>query len=595
MWSPATRQITFTGSVEVSIGPAAPPKPLIGVMIDVYRFTREISGFSFEHLSQIPARTGDLGEFDFNDLPVLVNTQMLIPGSPPYTPVEVIEPSSLPNLVFRVSIEADVLTGGVSEGNQIVTLYDERELIDEEWLALHSDRINVPLSGSPALTMLITDDEEVVWYDEALIVAGADLPEPTVLGNNEVHLLRVGRAIRDEIGELGDTRAEFIEKPGYMNSTDTWATPDPSFFPGRVDAPFGSKLHIGGYFGANFQPLADTDNLYYTMSVSEYTGSVTNPFDASHLTNTQYIVDPLFNKRFIVATRKWETLHLGPFEGTTTGGTEKIYYKRPNETAAGEYYPFSDLLAIWNSAAAPNTLMILTIDVYRRTGGTETNPDLTQEAIGTINAHLPLQVDNRRPVPKYIAYDPSSPAIKFNKANAHFLSVPETVDTVSLIDVCNHFTVAPGTPADGNEALLLRYNIEDGYGNPHPHLLHYHIYAEYTPKAELGAPDSRRLNLKDTFATFDNISATYSRTTPPTPPHMEIYNYRSVVVPEDEDAWPPEPCGDKHPEVTTCDATYPCEEYALEVSLGCSVRTVNGWSRIFGHPHVSRHLIVKRT
>lgn len=590
MWSPATRQITFSGKVEVSIGSAAPPKPLIGVMIDVYRFTRELAGYSFEHLSQIPARTNDSGEFDFNDLPVLVNTQMLIPGSPPYTPVEVIEPNSLPNLVFRVSIEADVLTGGVSEGNQIVTLYDERELIDEQWLALHIDRSHVPLSGSSVLTMLITDEDK--GYDEALIVAGADLPEPTVPGN-EVHLLRVGRAIRDEIGELGDTRAEFVEKPGYMNSTDTWATPDPSFFPGRVDAPFGSKLHIGGYFGANFQTPAYTDNLYYTMSVSEYTGSPTNPFDASHLTNTQYIVDPLFNKRFIVPTRKWETLHLGPFEGTTTGGTEKIYYKRPNQPdSMTEYYPFWDLLAIWNSAAAPNTLAVLTIEVYRRTGGTETNPDLTQEAIGTINAHLPLQIDNRRPVPKYIAYNPSSPAIKFNKGNAHFFLASETVDAVTLLDVCNHFTVASNNPTDGNEALLVRYNIEDGYGNPHPHLLNYGIYAEYTPKAVLGAPDSRTLDLKESFQTFNNIRDTYSRTTPP---HMEIYDYKSVVVPVGEDTWPPERCGDKHPEVTTCDPTYPCEEYALEVSLGCSVRTVDGWSRIFGHPHVSRHLIIKRT
>jgi hypothetical protein len=32
----------------------------------------------------------------------------------------------------------------------------------------------------------------------------------------------------------------------------------------------------------------------------------------------------------------------------------------------------------------------------------------------------------------------------------------------------------------------------------------------------------------------------------------------------------------------------------VEVGLGCSVRTVDGWSRLFSRRYVSRHLIIKR-
>jgi hypothetical protein len=161
------------------------------------------------------------------------------------------------------------------------------------------------------------------------------------------------------------------------------------------------------------------------------------------------------------------------------------------------------------------------------------------------------------------------------------------------MDICNEMAVTAGDTTEGNECILVRYSIEDGSGNPHPHLRHYRIRAEYTPKAVAGAPDSRGIALKNAFGTFEPIAASYA---PATGPTMVVNDFTSVVVPQRADGWPPEPCGDLTPVPSPpCDPTYQCNQYALEVSLGCTARTVNGWSRIFGHQHVSRHIIIKKS
>jgi hypothetical protein len=59
-----------------------------------------------------------------------------------------------------------------------------------------------------------------------------------------------------------------------------------------------------------------------------------------------------------------------------------------------------------------------------------------------------------------------------------------------------------------------------------------------------------------------------------------------VIVPENADGWPPEPNGDTI-------SPSPCPQYALEVSLRCRLRTVNGWGRLYHYHRVSRHIIVK--
>lgn len=609
MWLPATKHLSFTGNVKVSVGPASAPLPLKGVMVDVYRFfIDELGEIQFEHLSQIPARTDATGSFEFINLPVSVTVQTVIPSTPPYEPVELIYPNSLPNLTFRISVEAEVLTGSISEGSQFVDIYDERDVINEQWRTSHPERLHVLLTGSPTIEVLIPEGNE-----EATIVAGISIP--SAVPGNEFHFLRIGRAIRQEIGELGDARPEYVAKAGYMRSSNKWTvTPsEPSFFPDQIDAPFGRTLHIGGHFGADFliPPLAE--NLYYTVSFSEYNGDPSLPFNPAHLTNAKQIMDPLFNKKYILPTPtlpkgKWETYNLGPFHGTITSvedlaesglvGTDvKVYKRPPLPNLATEYWPFWDLMVIWISSAAPNGLAILTIEVYEKTNGADTSPELRKRVLDpSINDHLPLYIDNRHPVPKFLPYDLTDPdKRKFHTADAEFIGVLESVGLSTPMDICNKMGVTPGD-TDGNECILVRYSVEDGSGNPHQHLNSYYLWVEYTPKAVPNAPDSRRIGLKSTFSGFEDISdCYYHHPAIPASPIMEVDNFRSVIVPEDADGWPPEPCGDKLPGSTLCDPLYPCEEYAVEVSLGCSVRTVNGWSTIFGHPHVSRHIIIKKT
>ena len=71
-------------------------------------------------------------------------------------------------------------------------------------------------------------------------------------------------------------------------------------------------------------------------------------------------------------------------------------------------------------------------------------------------------------------------------------------------------------------------------------------------------------------------------------PTMEVSDFRSVIVPANLDGWPPEPGGDIL-------EGWQCPQYAVEVFLGGSVRTVDGWARLFSRRHLSRHIIIRRT
>lgn len=589
MWTTVLRSLSVHGSVMADIG-GGTHAPLKGVCIDTYHFAADSTGaIHFQLLSQVAHRTDVAGNFAGANLPVVVEVQTVIPGSPPYLPVEVTKPTSLPNVAFRITVESAVLTGSIPEGQQFVEIYDERQVIDSSWIMAHPERMQVPLAGGPALQVLVPAGNAV-----AAIVAGLSVPTPAVPGK-EFHFLRVGRVIREEIGELGDVRPEFVDKAGYMRSTDTWAPYTPSFFGGVYDAPFGGTLHIGGHFGAVWSAI----DLYYTVTAWDYSGNPANPLAVG---SGQQILTGLFNKRYLLPTPalphgQWETLNLGPFDGTITAvepphdpsliGTAVKVYKRPAPpNLATEYWPFWDLIVLWNSAAGPNALRVLSLEAYARTGGSETAPALTKLAMDpSVHGVLPLMVDNRPPVPTLLPYNPAVPATKFYKAFATFIGAPEAVGASFPMGVCNEMTVTPGQP-HGNECLLVRYSIEDGTGNPHPHLGWYAIQAEFTPKAVLGAPDSAHLSLKPAFTGYHSLSAQY---TPHLPPVLAVSNVISVVVPAAVEGWPPEQ-GD-----TWGLPTGTCPQYAMEVGLTCWVRTIDGWARLFGTPHVSRHLIVKRS
>ena len=585
MWSTITRQISFNGTVAVAVGGGSPALPLRGVLVDVYRVSPGSSGgFQFDRLNQAAALTTVTGDFSFANLAVPVQVQELIPSTPPYTPVEFTNPSSLPTLAFRISVDAEVVLGATTQGMQFVDVYDEREDVNAAWLAANPARVRVPLSGAPTINVQIPEGDP-----EAMAVAGIVSAPSSVIGK-EFHFLRIGRAVRDEIGPIGDPGPDFANRPGYMTSSNLQATPSPSFFPGVRDAPFGGQLHIGGHFGSDFTPIYN--DLYYTVSFWSYAGSLTNPFDPTQLTGEVPVADPLFNRKYILPTAllpagQWQTLNLGPFNGTITavedpgdagliGSSVQVYKRPPLPNPAVEYWPFWDLIALWNSTAAPNDLIVMTLQAYQRTpGGSDTAPVLTKLIMDpSVNGHLPLTIDNRQPALKL--FDWRTGVARF--------TLDDVVATAPF-DPCGDLPVT-SPQADRNECILLKYSVEDGSGNPHPHVASYSLGIVYTPRQVSGAPLEVGLPLRNFLAggTFDQISGSY---VPSVTPVYTVANQESVLVPLALDGWPPEPGGDP----TSMGSQ--CSQYALAVGASCSVRTVNGWSAQFGSPSLNRHIIVR--
>ena len=579
MWSTVTKQMSFNGAVAVAVGGSAPPLPLRGVFVDVYRTYIGSDGTrQFQRLNQASARTSTTGDFSFVNLAVPVEEQLLTPSDPPYTPFPFTNPASLPTLVFRVSADADVLLASVPAGTELAEVYDERNDVDAMWLMDNPARVRVPITATPVISVVIPEGDP-----EAMVIAGLVSPAASVPGS-EFHFLRIGRAIRAEIGQLGDTRAEFANRAGYMTSTNLHAVPQPSFFPGVRDAPFAGQLHLGGKFGTDFETLPLADNLYYTVSFWNYGGSTASAFDETMLSGETAIEDPLFNKRYLTATDQWQTLNLGPFNGTIaaddTGtavlGSAVSVYKRPPLQQPNEYWPFWDLIAIWNTGAAPNGLVVLTLQAYERVGGTDTAPDLKKLVMDpSNNAHLPLTIDNRQPALKL--WDWQTGVARFTD---------DDVVATAGFDPCGDMPVT-SPQADRNECILLKYSIEDGAGNPHPHVGHYSLGIVYTPRQVTGAPLETGLPLRNFLGggLYDPISGSYTPGGPT--PQFSVVNQESVLVPQALDGWPPEPGGDP----TSMGSQ--CSQYALAVGASCSVRTVNGWSGAFGNPTLARHIIVR--
>jgi len=589
--------MSFSGSVMVDIGDGT-QKPLCGCWVDVYRFSDEDKA-NFEPLTKVRARTDKFGKFDFDKIPVLVEVRTLIHNIPPYETYEVTREKSLPNLAFRISLDSEVV-GSTTGGAMFEEILDEREFIKNlnkkdyiDWKNSHPERINVNLSGEPPIQILIPAGNALATQ------AAGGISFATVTGS-QFNFLRVGRVTRDEIGELGDKRPDFVDKPGYMRSQIG------TFFPGIVDAPFGATLHIGGQFGKD---LLDKE-IYYAVSVWDCSKDPDNPLAGKK----EQILDRLTNKRFIFATKEWETVDLGPVVGTITDvepphdpgliGTSVGVYKRPAlPNYDAEYWPFWDLVVLWNSITTLDDLRVLSLEAYEKIGGSDDNPQLKKIALTPPTKkgydYLPLQIDNHPPVPKLLPFDPAQTARKFSVANAVYLgAAQQTVDVPEAMDVCNEMVVAPAYP-DGNKCILMRYSVEDGQGNPHKHLYTYRLYAEFTPKAVTGAEDSTGIILLSSFTgnypykpydQYKEISKTYSSSSA-TAPIMEVNDFKSVVVPAAKDGWPPQ-SGDTDAIPTSGGV---CRQYAVEVGLYCSVRTIDGWGGIFGTPHVSRHIIIKKT
>ena len=564
MWKTAIRQLSFSGIAKFLSKKISPPllEPLPGVAVDVFRFTKdEFGDYHYERLNTLPATTDLSGNFSFS-LPVSVKVRTVSSAVYPYEDVELVLPESQPNLAFMISSPTET-------ESEFIEIFDEKTIIDETWESDHPNRLEVPLTGSPLLVVELPEFVE----------------EVTVPGSN-FYFLRVGRVTRDEIGEVGAD----ADRVGYMNSATTG-----SFIAGHVDAPFGGRIQIGGHFGADFYDPTIINSLYYSIHYGTYTGSLAGSFDPTKVTITGQILDPLTNKRKILPTSptdkgSWEVLQLGPFNGTVTATTDSVQvYKRPDEyNHMVEYYAFWDQMAYFDTKQLPDGLNILAIKVYKKVGGTKEAPQLQELAVTDSEFnYLPLMIDNQRPVPAFIPYNATDGVNrKFRKAEAHFFSVPETISGECAMGECNELEVESGYPIDGNECLLTKYSVVDGDGNAHKHIKFYRLVANFSPRAIFGIsmPDTMSVKLKEDFSgVFKPIKDTYEASMS-TAPEMSVNEFTSVVVPELADQWPPEPSGDTSP---------PCKQYALEVSLHCGVRTIDGWGKLFSNRRVSRHLILR--
>ena len=131
-------------------------------------------------------------------------------------------------------------------------------------------------------------------------------------------------------------------------------------------------------------------DIYYRLYSSPYSGNPADPFVPALATQ---ITDPLFSKKYILPTSPgdtgtWQSLPLGPFTAEVGGSPIQVYQRPPVYKPAVEYMPFPDLMAIWNSTAANNVLVILSIEVYEKTGEVLGVPQLTPIAlVPTVNKY----------------------------------------------------------------------------------------------------------------------------------------------------------------------------------------------------------------
>lgn len=549
MWKNALRPLSVSGKVRYPV-PGVGLSSLPNVSVDIFRVFEDADGFfSFLRLNTLSAITNASGDFTFTDIPVEVKTKSVIPGGYPGLPIEIIQPSSLPDIVFFISGHA---------GTEYVGVYDERSMMDDEWFSAHPDRKTVPLTGT-----------------SSLIIDIPELSSTTIVPDDQFYFLRVGRVTRDEITDVITNVVD--PDAGYMTSgTD-------SFYPGVVDAPFGGTLQIGGHFGKNIRLKGE--NIYYRLFFSPYSGDHDNP--SLPPASASQITDPLFNRKYVLPTPvlpagSWKTIALGPFDATVAGSSIQAYRMPPLYDPAVEYMPFPDLMAIWNSTAALNDLVIISIEVYEKTGEHLGVPQLTQiTLVPTVNNYefLPLRIDNRPPVPKITSWQ-----------TGYATFSPQGIGPLSDMTPCGEMTVSNGG-SSGNECLVLGYGIEGDSGIAHPHLNYYSIGVLYSPRQSGVVPLEAQVPLKGQGGdpTFDagvgknDIDWDYSAVTPPV---SNILGYSSVLVPHVPNGWPPEIAGDTY-------SGKQCPQYAAAVSLRCGVRTIDGWGRLFGQHYSSRHIIIK--
>ena len=260
------------------------------------------------------------------------------------------------------------------------------------------------------------------------------------------------------------------EQDGFFNFLRLTSSVS-SFFPGGVDAPFGSTLQVGGHFGKTIREKGD--NIYYRIYYSPYSSNPDAPFNPASATQ---INAPLFNKKYILPTYPgdagaWHTLYLGPHTAEVNGTPAQVYQRPPLYDTALEYMPFPNLMAIWDSTTAKDEQILMSIEVYEKIGEVNGVPQLAPIALESnvdTFEFLPLVTDNRLSAPKINTWETRVATFSPQGFDSGFL--PD-INPSSEMEVS---TVA----ANGNESLVLEYSVEDG--SAYPHLRYYKLRVKYS-------------------------------------------------------------------------------------------------------------------
>jgi len=614
--------------------------PLLGMLVDVYLVTLDANDSpTFTKINEAAAKTDDYGFFwfqfadptrimmgqpavdasnkeDENSRPAAID-KLENPTSDDLEDREDLEefrkryPHLLPsvdlrlerrlNFAFKVTaiIEEDgaTQTSQSTPPIQILEVLDDRTEPGRNWgksLNLEGNfvpedslfvfrRVRVPASNTEA-AMLVGDTAEK-----------ASKPALKQRGNSFA-FLGVGRATWDEIGGFAETRPEFIGKTGYFRSANTWETnPDNlrTLLPERYDAPFAGHLEIKGLFGGD---LIDKP-LYYSVTLSRYTGDLSKPFDPNFLSDSRPLSTPCsayFYEYFSTTTTdgKWKSEALGPYKVTIDGKPSYVYRRRLPRPMNVEYWTGQAQLAVVSAYDRPSDLedglWVITVRAFERIGSTETALSLQEiplEATArTVMALVIYRSKVRLRFDKIYPADPSS-YVKLQLVSCTWDSGGEHYSHIEDVTECNEVAVTPGQ-VSGNEGILMQFTICDSQGEPHKSWKEYTLNIEYTPRSTSDSPDLKTLNLWRQFAGTGPLDQDYCLIKPlPSDPTTTVNRRLCVLVPVADDGWPPEK-GDPH--------KTPCIQYGVGLQIEAFSRQINGsWETYYLPERTARYIVLR--
>ncbi|MFM8408556.1 MAG: hypothetical protein ACKN94_14660, partial [Pirellulaceae bacterium] len=413
---------------------------------------------------------------------------------------------------------------------------------------------------------------------------------------NSFAFLGVGRATWDEIGGFAETRPEFIDKTGYFRSANTWKTnPDnlQSRLPDRYDAPFAGYLEIQGLFGGD---LIDKP-LYYSVTLSRYTGDLSKPFDPTFLSDSRPVArscSALFFEYLSTTTTdgRWKSEGLGPYSVTIDGKPSYVYRRRLPRATNVEYWTNPTRLAVVYAVDGfsdlGDGLWVMTIRAFERIGGTETAPSLQEIPLeATARTVMALVIDRSKVRLRFDKIYPADPSsyVKLQLVACTWDSGGERYSQIADVTECNEVEVTPGQ-VGGNEGILVQFTICDWKGEPHKSWKEYKLTTEYTPRSTSDSPDKKTLNLRRQFAGTGPLDQEYRFIKPfPSDPTTPVSRRLCVLVPVANDGWPPEK-GDPHPT--------PCVQYGVGLQLEALSRQIDGsWETYYLPERTARYIVLR--